>query len=526
MFQLDPDAAAFGVTAIENRFFLDYLPAAKGDYVKVYLFGLFACQNKPDDYGLADMAQELNLSVPEVDAALRYWERRALVTRISDNPLQYRFHSPTQRQQSAAVSMQADTEYVAFAEAVYAAFGEGRKVTPGEIALAWEWVQDVGLPPETVLMLLHHCMAQHMHFSFKKAEKIAVRMKEAGVSTPEDADAFLQHDQAVHDGARKVLSRMGKRRLASDDELALYEKWIGAWGFEPQAVLDACAQTTGGDPSFKYLDGILARLHGEGDAHTGAQVKKQLEKEQDEKALAQEVFNRLGKPLAAPVAVRQYREMLAIQPHEVLLLAADECCRTHKNVEDMQALLLAWQNRGLTTEGAVREYLSHYREGPAGAFRRLRPQRPSHGGGPDAVRKMAGLGLRSAVAAFRGGAGPGGGGQQNRLSGKGAGRVAQRRDHRSFPGPGPEKAQPQAENKNRVRPAVYPAGIFRGGAQRRFRRFDRGGEKAAWIIRLGRGFALALSGSARKTSGKKPAAGRKSPGCIPTSISSSPSATK
>ena len=362
MFQLDQDAAAFGATAIENRFFLEYLPDAKGDYVKVYLFGLFACQNKPEDYGLEDMAQELNLPVTDIEAALRYWERRALVSRISDNPPQYRFYSPGQRQQSPSPGMQVDTEYVSFAEAVYAAFGEKRKVTPGEIALAWEWVQDVGLPPETVLMLLHHCMARHLHFSFKKAEKIAVRMKEANVSTPEDADAFLQHDQAVHEGARKVLSRMGKRRLASDDELALYEKWVGEWGFEPQAVLDACAQTTGGDPSFKYLDGILSRLRGESDGRTGAQVKRKLEQEQDAKSRAQEVFLRLGARIAGPAALRLYESLLAIQPHEVLLLAADECCRTHKNVEDMQALLLAWQSRGLRSEAAVREHLAHCRK--------------------------------------------------------------------------------------------------------------------------------------------------------------------
>ncbi len=362
MFQLDQDAAAYGVTAVENRFILDYLPAAKGDYVKVYLFGLYACRNMPEEYGLEDMARDLSLTVPEIEAALRYWERRSLISRVSDNPPQYRFYSPAQRREAPLPGMQADMEYVSFAEAVYAAFGDRRKVTPGEIALAWEWVQDVGLPPETVLMLLQHCMAQHVNFSFKKAEKTAVRMKDAGVATPEDADAFLQHNQAVHEGARKVLSRMGKRRLPSEDELALYEKWVGAWGFEPQAVLDACAQLTGGDPSFKYLDGILARLHGEEGVRTGVQVKKLLEKEQEEKNRAQEVFTRLGKPLSAPVALRQYRELLAIQPHEVLLLAADECSRTHKNVEDMQALLLSWQNRGLRTEADVREYLTRYRE--------------------------------------------------------------------------------------------------------------------------------------------------------------------
>ena len=44
-------------------------------------------------------------------------------------------------------------------------------------------------------------------------------MKEAGVTGPEDAEHFLQHSQTVHDGAKKVLSRMGKRRAVTEDEL-------------------------------------------------------------------------------------------------------------------------------------------------------------------------------------------------------------------------------------------------------------------------------------------------------------------
>ena len=124
MFQLDADAAAYGVTAIENRFIHDYLPSAKGDYVKVYLYGLYACRNKPADYSLEDMALELSLTAPEIEAALRYWERRALVSRVSDNPPQYRFYSPTQRQQAPDAGMPVDMGYVSFAESVYAAFGD------------------------------------------------------------------------------------------------------------------------------------------------------------------------------------------------------------------------------------------------------------------------------------------------------------------------------------------------------------------------------------------------------------------
>lgn len=362
MFKKDPGSRMFGVTAVENCFIHDFLPIAKGDFVKVYLWGLYACQYADDTYTLEEMARDLDMDVPEIEAALRYWERRALVSRVSDHPVRYCFYSPLQRKMDPATP-QVDAEYVSFAESVYAAFGERRKVNPGEIAFAWEWVQDIGLKPEVVLMLLHHCIAERgVNFSFKKAEPLAVRMKDHQVVSCEDADAFLRHRQAAYEGTRKVLAHMGKRRFASEDELDLYEKWTDAWHFTLQAILDACAEMTKGDPSFKYLDSILGGIHARSDARTAPQVKKQLAQEEVEKSAAQEVCLRLGVRLPAPAAVRLYREFLAIQPHEVLLLAADECRRTHKNVEDMQALLLSWQSRGLKNENDVKEYLAKYRE--------------------------------------------------------------------------------------------------------------------------------------------------------------------
>ena len=77
MLEWDQDAKAYGVTAVENRFILDYLPAAKGDQVKVYLWGLFACAWKGPDYTLEEMSADLDMPVAEIEAALRYWERRA-----------------------------------------------------------------------------------------------------------------------------------------------------------------------------------------------------------------------------------------------------------------------------------------------------------------------------------------------------------------------------------------------------------------------------------------------------------------
>ena len=363
MFEKDEEMLKYGFTAVENAFLMDYLPAAKGDYVKVYLWGLFSCESKKADYTLEEMAQELFLTVSEVEAALRYWERRALVAKISEKPAQYRFFSPMQRKASPAAHLDVDMEFVSFAESVYAVFGDRRKITPNEIALSWEWVKDIGLKPEVVLMLLNHCIQEKgVQFSFKRAEPLAVQMKENQVSSCEDADHFLHHHQAVHEGARKVLSRLGKRRMASEDELKLYEKWLDEWKFSQEAILNACTETTKGEPNFKYLDGILNGIRTRGDARTGDQVKEQLQKEAEEKEKALAVFSHLGKNVAIAAAIRFYREFTALLPYEAVLLAADECRRSHKNVEDLQALITAWHQKGLNTEEAVREYLFKFRE--------------------------------------------------------------------------------------------------------------------------------------------------------------------
>ena len=66
-----------------------------------------------------------------------------------------------------------DEAYEAFAQAVYAAFGDRRKLHGGETVLAYEWVEQLKLPAEVVLMLIQHMIATRgINFSFKAAQKV------------------------------------------------------------------------------------------------------------------------------------------------------------------------------------------------------------------------------------------------------------------------------------------------------------------------------------------------------------------
>ncbi len=362
MFELDDEARKFGVTCVENAFIRDYMPAAKGEYVKVFLAALLHASCGGEDADAEMIAGELDITVNEAESALRYWERRGLVTLETLSPLRCVFHS------AAARSLKkhddpVDESYVDFAESVYAAFGSQRKVRPSEIARAWEWVQDIGLSAEAVLLLINHCIAtMHSQFSFKKAETLAVAMKESGAVAPDDAEAFLRNDLNTHEGAKAVLRKLGRRgRLPSDAELDLYRKWRQEWEFSHDAILEACSETTKGEPTFAYLDGILGGIRKRADARTGSGVKETLLAEKDEAGKAAEITSGLRPAVSKQVAVNLYRAWRKTFPHDVLRIASAECVRYGGGAEDLAMLLSSWESRGLTDKAAVEEYLAHFR---------------------------------------------------------------------------------------------------------------------------------------------------------------------
>ena len=359
MFKRSEDARAWGVTAIENIFITDYLPNARGDYVKVYLWGLYHSQRADENLTAEDMAAALDIPAADIMKAFRYWERRGLVTIETDDPPVIEYKSAFTQALSGG-PLRAEDDYVDFAESVYAAFGSKRKIKPDEIARAWEWVQDIGLTPEAVLMLLNHCIASwRPQFSFKKAEGLALAMKESGAVTAEDAESFLRSDLNCHIEARQVLRALGKRgRMESDAELALYRKWRDEWGFTPEAILAACSETASGEPNFAYLDGILRQFRERNlSARTGSEVEAALKAEKDEKDLAKEITRGFRPAVTWEYSVNLYRQWRRTFPHEVLLLASEEIRAANKGAEAMVLLLNSWQEKGLSTPEKVSEYL-------------------------------------------------------------------------------------------------------------------------------------------------------------------------
>ena len=365
VFGFDEQFAMFDVTPVENQFILEYMPGARGDFVKVYLYGLMHCYHPLEEMSVAQMSHDLDMPEEDILAAYRHWERKGLVRRISDNPPAWRYINVKQQffmRTEAAV----DPAYADFAEALYAMFGNDRRLHRNELTLAYEWVEELGLPPEVVLMLVQHCIeTKGKHFSFGAAQKLATQLAEEKVSSVEDAELVFSRDKAVFEGCKKVLRRLGKRRNPSADEQALYHKWVREWGYAPDAIEAACAETTKGEPTFAYLDGILRGMMRRNQNKALASAR---EVESTRAANAERIapLKALLSTLNTGATVNEgtlalYDEMRALYSDDVILLAGRECASKGEGLDAVQLMLKSWKQKGLQSIADVQAYVTRFK---------------------------------------------------------------------------------------------------------------------------------------------------------------------
>lgn len=366
LFSADAAGVLWDSVSLPNAFIIEYMPTAPENYVKVYIYGLLYARFSCAGEGLTvqALAKELGMEETDVLSAFQYWERARLISRTQDKPPRFTYLNVQQAmmgRQAAPV----DDKYMEFAQALYAIFGDRRKLHGGETQLCYEWVEQLGLPSEVVLLLVQHLASTRgVGFSFKANQKVALEMKERNIINLEDAEQFFARSSAAWDGTRKVLRRISKFRPPTTDEIDLYLKWTKEWGFAPKAVEAACAEMTGGDPSFKYLDSILRGLHERSGRRetSAAQLEKQLSNEKEESADIREVLMAAGLKISPnhPDIKASYQKMLSMVSHGAVVLAAREISRSRKNqsVQKLEELVEKWHGKGIRDQEGVERYLA------------------------------------------------------------------------------------------------------------------------------------------------------------------------
>lgn len=313
------DRWSIPVTVVANEFIDEYMAAANGEYVKVYLYVL---RHQRQELTIDMIADGLNHTESDVRRALTYWERQGVLSREE---------SPGTRQADGAgavthtrstelgrpVSRSTEPERhgdktlevwsarrdsgegasereTAASEAVLNLEGEtnqeevvprepvhsqdlvnrlaqdeefsqllyiaqkymNRVFTPRDCQVFAYLYEELGMKGELLEYLVEYCV-QNGHSSVRYIEAVALNWHEKDIKTVRDAKLY---SASYNQDSFAVMKAFGlNSRKPALPEQKLMDKWFKDFGFSREIVLEACSRTITAihNPSFQYTDKIL-----------------------------------------------------------------------------------------------------------------------------------------------------------------------------------------------------------------------------------------------------------------------------
>ena len=330
--------AAMNFTSVENAYIYEYLPEATGNAVKVYLYGLFLCQNADFDVDLAAFARELKLTEAEVRDAFTYWEEFGLVSVISGEPLSVKYLPIGTGVKPRRVKPE---KYAAFTESAQALL-PARMIPPNEFNEYFNIMEVYGIKPEAFLMIIKYCTdLKGEDIGYKYISAVAKDFGARKILTPEQVEKELSAYILRTSELEKLLKALSLRRKPEIDDLNYFNKWTKELGYEPENVLFAAKSMKRG--SMKKLDEFIGELYSR-----KVFSKQEIESYADTKKKLYELAVKINKALGV-----YYETLDAVVDNytapwtafgfdeESLLFIANYCFKKRKNtLENMDEIVI------------------------------------------------------------------------------------------------------------------------------------------------------------------------------------------
>ena len=296
------------VTVVSNEFIDQYMAAANGEYVKVFLYLL---RHEREELDLASIADALNHTEADVKRALAYWKRTGVLAeddreeadgreefapdpqipeRNRENfepgartPERKReefvpdSRTPERKQEDFEPArrilgreenrlpetgdtyermrrLSGDEEFSALLYAVQQYLG--KTFTQIECEKFASFYDGLHMSGELLEYLAEYC-AGGGHSSIRYIEKVAISWYQAGIRTREEAREYTARFSGDTAAVLKAFGITG--RTAGTAEQDFIRRWFKEYGFDKSLVVEACSRTitATGSASFPYADKIL-----------------------------------------------------------------------------------------------------------------------------------------------------------------------------------------------------------------------------------------------------------------------------
>lgn len=264
-------------TLVANEFVDNYMAAANGEYVKVYLYLL---RHQQETVDIGRIADALDHTESDVKRALAYWEKLGVLqakaergTVVIQNEGSENQDPPAEasaEEEKAAVQTACGRPHYSqdqvnslaedgdFTQLLYIAQKYMNKVFTARECEVFAYLYDgLHMTAELLEYLVEYCV-QNGHRSIRYIETVGLNWQERGLNTVEEARAYAS---GFTRDSFAVMRCFGLTdRKPGDGEKKMIEKWFSQYGFTRELVLEACNRTMEAthSPSFRYADKILA----------------------------------------------------------------------------------------------------------------------------------------------------------------------------------------------------------------------------------------------------------------------------
>ena len=257
------------VTSIEvpSEFIRTYLPAAPGEYIKVYLYLLLLSRERTEGVSPETVAKALSCSEEAVMESLRFWKKQNVLELgfANEKLCGIRFKKiaseapvPMRSEESIRTLKKEnkDAAQLIFVAEQYLK----RPLSRNDMNVLLFFLEDLKLPLDVCEFVVEYCVLKG-HPNIRYIEKVGMEWHKNGISSVKEAKEQSGIWNKYH---YEVLKAFGiKNRDPGTKEVAFIEKWRREYGFSMPIISEACgrALTKTGKPSFEYADGILKSWH-------------------------------------------------------------------------------------------------------------------------------------------------------------------------------------------------------------------------------------------------------------------------
>jgi len=345
-------------TLIENKFVTKYLPEADGFAVKVYLYGLYLCQNNSFEFSISSMAEVLKTTEEKISDAFEFWQDYDLVEILSREPFTVQY-LPVK----AAVGKPKRVRYEQYTD-----FNKelqrkmqrvGKFVSSGDYVKYMHFLEENNMQPQAFLLIAEYCInkqgeAISPSYIFNKAKKLM----RSGITTYEQVEKELSSYNAHENDLSAVFTALSIfQRSPDESDYALYKKWA-EMGFAKDGVLATAKRLKRG--SMNALDLTLDEL-----AEKGKMEASEIDAYLADREMLANLTFRIGRKLGVKIPnpapyIDEYTEKWYTCGFEEssLLDVALFCMKTSRgDFASMNTLLEKLFADGVVTKEGVKEFL-------------------------------------------------------------------------------------------------------------------------------------------------------------------------